>query len=118
MSMTNQRNESGYKHLMRVRLGQHGAKGSLRRCEKKDGSGIYWRIKIDGGEWAWPDGMVIDGPGELLSNCRDCGLPFIHERAGEPLCRYCDEDAHGTTQRAQEPSDYQGTRARGPARLS
>jgi hypothetical protein len=111
-------NTTGYRRNMRVRIGQHGPTGYLRECPYKAKPGTYWKIKLDSGEWAWPDAMVLDGPGELLSNCRDCGLPFIHERAGEPLCRYCDEDAHGTTQRAQEPSDYQGTRARGPARLS
>jgi hypothetical protein len=109
---------AGYKHLMRVRLGRHGPAGRLLHCEKKDKSGWYWKVKLDSGEWVWPADLHVDGTGPLVSHCRDCGLPFIHERAGEALCRYCDEDAHGTTQRAQEPSDYQGTRARGPARLS
>jgi hypothetical protein len=116
--MSGYRDESGYRHMMRVRLGQHGATGSLRHCEKKDKSGWYWRVKLDGGQFTWPADIHIDGKGDLVSRCRDCGLPFITATVGEPLCCYCDESAHGTKQRAQEPSDYHGLAPRGPARRS
>lgn len=113
--MSGHRDESGYRHLMRVRLGQHGAKGRLFHCEKKDKSGWYWRVKLDDGTWTWPADLHIDGPGELVARCQDCGLPFLCQ-VDAPLCPHCEESAFGTGARSQESSDYVGTRNRGPAR--
>jgi hypothetical protein len=103
---------AGYKHLMRVRLGQHGPAGRLLHCEKKDKSGWYWKVKLDSGEWVWPADLHVDGTGPLVSHCRDCGLPFIHERAGEPSA------ATATRTRTAPRSAHRNprtTRARGHA---
>lgn len=115
--MSGHRDESGYRHLMRVRLGQHGATGRLMKCTSKRTGETYWKVKLDAdGTWTYPEDLIVDGRGDHVSHCRDCGLPFITATVGEPLCCYCDESAHGTTQRAQEPSDYHGLAPRGPAR--
>lgn len=113
--MSGHRDESGFRHLMRVRLGVNGAPGRLLHCEKKDKSGWYWKVKLDTGEWVWPEGLVIDGPGDLLATCQDCRLPFLC-KVDAPLCPYCDEHAHGTQQRADEHQEYAGVRPRGPSR--
>src|SRR5690242_104845 len=109
-------NESAFRPNMRVRLGPNGPAGYLRHCEKKDRSGWYWKVKLLTGEWAWPADIHIDGPGDRVSTCRDCGLPFLSVNHGEPLCRYCSEEAFGTQQRAQEPAEYAGLRPHGPSR--
>jgi hypothetical protein len=113
--MSGQRDTNGYRHGMRVRLGSHGPTGKLLHCEKKDKSGWYWKVKLDSGEWVWPGDLYIDGKGDIVARCQDCGLLFITATV-EPLCHYCSEAAFGTTQRAQEPSDYHGLAPRGPAR--
>lgn len=94
--------ESAFRRLMRVRLGKNGPRGRLMHCEKKDRSGWYWKVKLETGEWAWPADIHIDGPGELVARCQECRLPFLC-KVIEPLCRYCDEAAFGTSQRADEP---------------
>jgi hypothetical protein len=43
-------------------------------------------VKLDGGQFTWPADIHIDGKGDLVSRCRDCGLPFITATVGEPLC--------------------------------
>lgn len=116
--MSGYRDESGYRHMMRVRLGANGARGVLYHCTKRDQSGKFWRVKLADNTWVWPADIHIDGQGDHVSHCRDCGLPFITATVGEPLCCYCDESANYTKQRAQEPSDYHGLAPRGPARRS
>jgi hypothetical protein len=109
------RNESGFKHLLRVRIGANGPTGRLLHIEKKDKSGWYWKVKLDSGEWVWPADLVQDGPGDCVGRCQDCGMRFLSQQP-EPLCPSCSEAAFGTAQRAKEPNDYVGTRWRGPAR--
>lgn len=101
MSIT--RDESGFKHLMRVRLGASGAKGRLLHC-KRDTPQAFWKVKLDTGEWAWPEDLIQDGPGEIVSRCAECGMRFMCERA-DVLCPSCDGKVFGTQQRASEPPD-------------
>jgi hypothetical protein len=107
---------SAFRHLMRVRLGVKGPKGQLLRCSKREGGGTYWKVKLDSGEWVWPDGIIIDGPGDRVGTCAECGLPFMSPSPVPPICGVCDEKLFGTQQRASEPAEYQGARARGPSR--
>ena len=93
---------SAFRHYLRVRLGVTGPKGRLLRCEKRDG-GSYWKVKLDSGEWVWPDGLIVDGPGDRVGTCGDCGLSFMSTGA-LALCPICDEAAFGTASRATEPA--------------
>lgn len=98
------RDESAYKHRARVRIGIDGPKGTLLKCLKKDNSGTsYWRIKLDGvGGWEWPDArMILDGPGDRVGRCSECGLPFMTP-GGALLCQPCDERGFGTAAQARE----------------
>ena len=88
------RDESAFRHGMRVRVNGH--KGKLLRCERRDQSGHYWKVRLDNGAWVWPDGIVVDGRGDhLAGHCLDCRLPFIGD-AGDLLCRPCDTGIFGT----------------------
>jgi hypothetical protein len=95
-----------YRHGMRVRV--RGRKGILWHCEKRDGSGSYWKVLLqpavgderrpNDGEWVWPDGLAVDGPGdELASACASCELPFYRRPgSGELICARCDFEQFGT----------------------
>jgi hypothetical protein len=96
--MKRDRDESSYRHYMRVRMGATGPKGRLLKCKKRDGSGYFWKVKLDSGEWVWPDGLVLDGPGDRVATCGDCGIAFMAD-GRSPLCPTCDESAFG------EPSE-------------
>jgi hypothetical protein len=61
--MTLTRDESGFRHRLRVRLGANGPLGRLLHIEKKDKSGWYWKVKLDSGEWVWPADLHVDGTG-------------------------------------------------------
>lgn len=95
---------SAFRHYMRVRMGVSGPTGRLLRCTKRDGGGTYWKVRLDSGEWVWPDRLVLDGPGDRVATCADCGLPFMTNSA-EVLCPYCDEAAFGSKARAAEPTE-------------
>ena len=109
------RDESGFRHGLRVRIGATGPKGKLLHCEKRDGSGKYWKVRLDNGEWIWPDGIVIDGPGEHVERCQECRLPFMGD-VGDLLCRPCQDDTTGTTaERAEAARDASfASQRRGP----
>jgi hypothetical protein len=96
--------ESAFRHYMRVRMGATGPTGRLLRCARRNGGGHYWKVHLDSGEWVWPDGLVIDGPGDRVAVCAECELPFM-TKGDEPLCAYCDEKLFGTSVRASEPPD-------------
>lgn len=97
--------ESSFRHYMRVRIGVDGPKGRLLRCEKRDHSDFYWRIKLQSGEWVWPDErMILDGPGTHVVTCGDCEIRFMSD-GRSPLCPSCDPKAFGT------PSDIRNFRA-------
>jgi hypothetical protein len=93
--------ESAFRHGTRVRLGATGPKGRLLRCAKRDGTGSYWKVRLDRGDWVWPEGLVLDGPGDRVATCAECALPFLSIDV-EVLCPRCDERVHGTAARAAE----------------
>jgi len=97
---------SGFRHGLRVRMGITGAKGILLHCERKDGTGRYWKVRLQTGEWVWPEGLILDGPGDQVAVCEQCALPFMTLKLGDGLlCARCDEEMYGTRQRAAEPHD-------------
>jgi hypothetical protein len=113
--MTLTRDESGFRHRLRVRLGPTGPTGRLLHIEKKDKSGWYWKVKLDSGEWVWPADLHVDGQGQLVQHCRECRLPFLGDGIKD-FCYRCNEELFGVVPTVTERSDYQGTRPRGPAR--
>jgi hypothetical protein len=97
--------ESAFRHLMRVRLGVHGAKGRLMRCTNREGK-PYWRVKLSADKaWVYPYDIVIDGEGDCVARCGDCGLRFISD-GQSPLCRYCSPAAFGAPSEIRRPSAY------------
>jgi hypothetical protein len=96
-----------FRHGLRVRVGgATGAKGMLLRCERRDGTGHYWKVRLQSGAWVWPDGLILDGVGDQVAVCEQCGLRFMTTKVGDGLlCARCDEELFGTQTRAVEPRD-------------
>lgn len=104
MARAQPRDTSGYRHGLRVRLGVTGPKGILLRCETKDGAGHYWKVRLQRGDWVWPDGCILEGPGDQVARCEACGLSFLTDQRGDGLlCPVHDEEIFGTRARAAEP---------------
>lgn len=96
----------GLRHYNRVTL--DGRPGRFMRCERKDGSGFYYKIRLDSGAWVWPDSgeLVLEGPGANVGTCEQCGLRFKSDQVGDGLlCPTHDEQIYGTRARALEPPD-------------
>ncbi len=93
---------SGYRHYLRVRLGVNGPSGRLMRCQRKTGPGVYWKVRLETGEWVWPADLIQEHPGECVARCAECDMRFLCAKV-EPLCPYCNEAMFGTQQRASEP---------------
>lgn len=93
------RDDSGFRHRLRVRIGGiDGPKGRLYHCDGRQGK--FWKVRLDTGEWVWPDRLVVDGPGDHYNHaCLDCRLPFKGD-VGDLLCQACQE-----TVRGEEPVD-------------
>jgi hypothetical protein len=95
----------GYAHKLRVRLGTpSGPRGVLYQCEARDGH-TFWKVRLDDGSWAWPDRLLVDGPGDAIGlSCASCRLPYIMPAgSGELLCRRCSDSAFGSD--AERASD-------------
>lgn len=73
-------------HGYRVLVG--GRPGVLLRCESKRG-GHYWKVKLDDGTWAWPDGVMAESRGAYSHTCRECALPFRSDVPNDGLCPNC-----------------------------
>src|SRR5215471_7748095 len=103
------RSTEGFRHGLRVRV--DGRRGVLLRCERSDGTGSYWKVRLQrtpgavGPDWVWPDRIVVDGPGDdRVDACGSCGLPFYRRAgSGELLCDRCTAEQFGTAVRATEP---------------
>jgi hypothetical protein len=98
------RDESGFRHGLRVRVGgAAGPKGVLFECRGRNGP--FWKVRLQGGEWVWPDDLIVDGPGtEVNPCCASCALPFIMRAgSGELICNRCDAEQFGTAVRATDP---------------
>jgi hypothetical protein len=103
--MTTPRDESGYRDGMRVCLGPNGAKGRLRRRTSKRTGKPFWKVKLDSGEWAWPEDLVQDGIGDCLTRCGDCGMRFL-SNGQSPLCSVCAPSAFGAPSEIRRPNAY------------
>jgi len=88
---------SCFKHYDRVLVGADRAKGRLLRCEKKDGTGEYFKVKTDAGDWRWPDVLILDGPGAIVGVCEVGEGRFMTDRPGDGLlCPRHDAEMFGT----------------------
>jgi hypothetical protein len=90
---------AGFRHGLRVRIGTARVPGVLLRCEKRDGSGSYWRVRLQSGAWLWPSecgSLVVDGSGDAVATCQDCGLQFLTVDPTAPTCDRCQAEAFGT----------------------
>ncbi len=76
---------SCFKHYDRVLVGADREKGRLLKCEKKDGSGSYFKVKTDAGAWRWPDVLVLDGPGANVATCEAGEGRFMTDQIGDGL---------------------------------
>jgi hypothetical protein len=100
------RTTDAFRHGLRVRMGVTGPTGMLLQCEKKDGRGTYWKVRLQSGDWVWPEGLIVDGPGDQVAVCAQCTLPFMTTTRGDGLvCARCDEEIFGTRARAAAPRD-------------
>lgn len=112
---TAKRSEHGFRHGLRVRIGPHGPKGRLLRCQGRNQP--YWRVRLDDGTWAWPDDLVVDGPGDTLEpQCLDCRLPFMGA-IGDLICQPCQRAQFGegdprTVENVARRHHYYRTRSR------
>ena len=76
---------SCFRHYDRVLVGADRAPGRLLRCEKKDGSGEYFKVKTDGGVWRWPDVLILAGPGANVGTCEMGSGRFQTDQIGDGL---------------------------------
>jgi len=113
------RNETGFRHNLRVRIGAaNGPTGRLLRCHKRDSGDAYWRVRLTSGEWVWPDRIIVDGIGDVLIDaCTECQLPFIGQK-GDLLCLPCDEEQFGARERAADTGARDATAHRNWLRTS
>jgi len=89
------RTPDGFRHGLRVRIGSvDGPKGVLLRCERRDGSGIYWKVRLQDGRWIFPDDVIVDGRGDRVGTCGDCGLRFVNTGV-ELICDRCNAEVFG-----------------------
>lgn len=82
--------ESAFRHYVRVRMGVNGPKGRLMHCARRDGEGKFWKVRLDSGEWVWPDRLILDGPGTHVCVCSACELSFMSEQVNDVLCPICE----------------------------
>lgn len=101
MTFRQRRDESGFRHRMRVRMHTlDGPKGRLFHCDGRNGK--FWKVRLENGEWVWPDGIVVDGPGDRLHpGCLECRLPFRGD-VGDLLCNHCQNAHFGTDAEHQD----------------
>ncbi len=107
---------SCFGHYDRVLVGADRAPGRLLKCEKKDGSGSYFKVKTDAGEWRWPDVLILDGPnaGTNIATCEAGGGRFMTDQIGDGLlCRRHEGQIFGTPEDHALDAADDRTRPRG-----
>lgn len=70
---------------MRVTFGHGGPVGTLFFCKRR-----FWKVRMDAGDWRWPDGIVVLSAGSFVRTCQECDLQFRTDKAGEVFCNPCD----------------------------
>lgn len=71
---------------LRVTFGHAGEKGTLFFCKRR-----FWKVRMDAGDWRWPDGIVIDSTGAHVSVCQECELEFRSDKPREVFCAQCEQ---------------------------
>ncbi len=105
---------SCFKHYDRVLVGADRAPGRLLKCEKKDGSGSYFKVKTDGGEWRWPDVMILAGEGSNVATCEAGAGRFLTNEIGDGLlCPRHSAEIYGTPEDHARDAAADRTRPRG-----
>lgn len=95
---------AAFRHGLRVRIARlDGPKGVLLRCERKTDGGIYWRVRLQSGAWVFPDDLIVDGRGDRVGVCGDCGLRFVNT-GNELICDRCSAEIFGHASRASANS--------------
>lgn len=90
---------SCFGHYDRVLVGADRAKGRLLKCERKPpATGFYFKVKTDGGEWRWPDVMILDtGAGPNVATCEAGAGRFMTDKTGDGLlCPKHDAEIFGS----------------------
>jgi uncharacterized Zn finger protein (UPF0148 family) len=76
------RPEIEFTHGQRVRVsGFTGPRGVMMHCKR-----TYWKVKLQSGEWVYPNDVVADTDGPFEYRCQECGIPFRTKSQGEPFC--------------------------------
>jgi hypothetical protein len=90
---------SCFTHYARVLVGANRAPGRLMRCQSKRTGGEYWKVRLDSGEWLWPDNIILATPGERVATCELGGGRFLTDETGEGLlCPKHDGETFGTAE--------------------
>jgi hypothetical protein len=77
-------------HRYRVTIDHGGPAGVLLRCVSERTRGVYWKVKLDSGEWVWPDRVVAESTGPCIARCVECELDYRGDSpAAGGLCPNC-----------------------------
>jgi len=89
---------SCFKHYDRVLVGADRAPGRLLKCERKPpATGSYFKVKTDGGEWRWPDVLILAGTGANVATCEAGAGRFMTDKIGDGLlCPKHDAEIFGS----------------------
>ena len=92
--------------------------GVILRCRRKDGSGYYFKVKLDSGEWEWPRRIEAETPGgrhEL--RCEECRIPFRSNDRNDQFCPACETRLHTLPQDPRDDGIRWGHNMPPPAEL-
>ena len=75
-------------HGDRVSIGVGGAAGTVIR-RPRTGGGHYFKVRLDSGEWVWPDRAVALSSGAHERRCAECEIAFRTDDHAEVHCPNC-----------------------------
>jgi hypothetical protein len=70
---------------LRVTFGHGREAGTLFLCKHR-----FWKVRMDAGDWRWPDGIVVESTGAHVRVCQECELEFRTDVRNEVFCVPCD----------------------------